>query len=249
MARSTRKPSQPPAMVNTGHITVPSLQQAVYARLKAAIRDGELQRDSQPNGIALKELAYALGVSTMPVREAVRRLEAEGLVAFGRSTGVRIQHLSAEDFSETADMRIRLESLAFEKAFDKITKGDLEELSRLIALMKRCQNGSEWLRLNREFHSLISSRSGYPRLLTVIENLWTATEPYLRNYIADMRNLHDADRDHEEMLASIQGRDLEGGLVTVEHHIRRVEHLLLHGDTVHFRDVDNGLKLRPGSPV
>ena len=72
-------------------VDAPTRQEIVYQRLRDAIAAGELQ---QRDRIGLRELSQMLGVSTTPVREALRRLEAEGLVAVERGSGIRIQHLS-----------------------------------------------------------------------------------------------------------------------------------------------------------
>ena len=93
----------------------PSLQEVVYRRLREAIESGELDEVGGDQRFALRDIARQMEVSTTPVREALRRLEAEGLVTSKRGSGVYVNQLTASDVSEIAEIRVRLETLAVER--------------------------------------------------------------------------------------------------------------------------------------
>lgn len=209
-------------------IVVASLQEEVYQRLRRAIQEGTLPRESVTG---LRQLAADLGVSTMPVREAVRRLEAEGLLTFGRRSGIRVVRLSAAELSDIAEMRVRLETLAIERALPNIHKEALRELRSLITKMDSTTDPSDWLTHNYEFHKSILACANSPRLYNTIETLWVSVEPYLRRYAHNEAALVTANAEHRDLLDAIERQDQSAAEYLVAEHIRRVERLLLRPST------------------
>ena len=180
----------------------------------------------------MSEVAQRLGVSTMPVREAVRRLEAEGLVTFDRRNGIQPSLLSPLEFEEITELRVRLETLAFERAMAHVERVDRERLDRLLEEMQHAEDRREWRSLNYEFHDTLYASGDYPRLLKMIATLRIPVEPYLRLYTSDPPDLHGAqtrDRllfdDHRYLVDALDRRDLTEGLRLVEQHIRRFRSL------------------------
>lgn len=224
-------------------ISLPSLQEEVYKRLRTAIQEGVLRADTTTG---LRQLAENLGVSTMPVREAVRRLEAEGLLSFSRRDGIRVTSLSAAEFSVIVEMRIRLETLAIVRAIPQVTPGLIIDLRTRIAEMDATREPSEWLTLNYQFHRSILVCADSPRLFSMIEALWVSMEPYLRRYA---HGFDVANAEHRDLVDAIERSDSTAAEQAVIAHIRRVERLLLSAvsaNTEAIRDrslaprVDNG---------
>lgn len=213
-----------PGTLAASPINVPSLQEEVYKRLRTAIQEGTLQGDTTSG---LRQLANALGVSTMPVREAVRRLEAEGLLSFSRRGGIRIASLSASEFSEIADMRVRLETLAIARAMSHVTPELVFDLRDYVSRMASTNDPSEWLTLNYQFHRSILSSARSPRLFSTIETLWVSMEPYLRRYAHGEAGLEVANAEHGNLIDALETRDVPMAERIVSAHIRRVEHLLV----------------------
>ncbi len=153
-----------------------SVQELVYEHLRRAIAVSEIG----PGPLRLRDLAAELGVSTTPVREALRRLEGDGLVSYQRSGGIVVNQLSAEDVREIFRIRVTLELLALSLAVPNLGEDELRALERLQDRMERTTDPDKWRQLNQEFHLQMYAAANSPRLLHIIEGLWTAVEPYLR---------------------------------------------------------------------
>jgi DNA-binding GntR family transcriptional regulator len=210
-----------------GPITAPSLQELVYQRLRNAIEAGELQSREDSSGIGLQELARLMGVSTTPVREAIRRLEAEGLVALDRGAGVRVQRLSARDLQEFAEIRLRLETLALERAIDLASDAHLDEVAAIVAELDGTTDPRAWREANLRLHMALYAPADYPRVLSTIRTIWVAVEPYLRLYSRTGGNLLAAQVEHHQLLDAVRRRDKEGAVAILESHIRRSRRALL----------------------
>jgi len=121
------------------------------------------------------ELADRLGVSPTPIREALRRLEAQGLVVRHPHRGVRVAEVEPSEMAELYIIRGALEGLAVEHATPNLTKRDLTALERIHAKLEtgRAEGALKSLRkLNYDFHTRLYRRSGLPRLVRIIDSLW-----------------------------------------------------------------------------
>lgn len=215
------------AMPEIGPISAPSLQELVYQRLRNAIEAGELQGRDDASGIGLQDLARAMGVSTTPVREAVRRLEAEGLVALDRGAGVRVQRLSARDLQEFAEIRLRLETLALERAIDLATDAELDGIEAILTELDQTTDPQAWREGNLRLHMALYAPADYPRVLSTIRTIWVAVEPYLRLYSRTSANLDAAQAEHHALLEAVRRRDKEAAVTLLSAHIRRSRRALL----------------------
>jgi DNA-binding GntR family transcriptional regulator len=201
-------------------VDAPTRQEIVYQRLRDAIAAGELQRQDR---IGLRELAQMLGVSTTPVREALRRLEAEGLVVVERGSGIRIQHLSPNAIREIVEMRARLETMVMEEAMSHLTEADIGRAGDILDQADAASDPDEWSALNLEFHGALYERTEFRRALSIVKTLWVAPEPYLRLYVQDPANLRTSQQEHRDLLTAVRRHDMPAVLAEVEKHIRRTE--------------------------
>jgi DNA-binding GntR family transcriptional regulator len=191
-------------MDESAAIRVPSIPDIVYTRLRREIST----RVYSPGPISIKQLAEHFGVSAMPVREALRRLEAEGLVSFNSGRQVVINSLSLADIEEIFAIRVVLEELAIRTALPKLRKDEagLAHLDRLLDEMDKSERAS-WRHLNREFHYTIYRAAKMPRLQVAIDSQWVLIEPYLPVY-ADATDGPESSQDqHREMVAAIRAGD------------------------------------------
>jgi DNA-binding GntR family transcriptional regulator len=219
---------------DSGHVAVeagfispvdaPTRQEIVYRRLREAIAAGELQ---QRDRVGLRELAQMLGVSTTPVREALRRLEAEGLIEVERGSGIRIRHLSPEAVREIVEMRMRLETMVMEDAMAHLTDADLQRAGEILDLGDATQDPDEWSSLNLEFHGVLYDRTEFRRTLSLVKTLWVAPAPYLRLYVQDLAKLRASQAEHRDLLDAVRRGDLQRALAEVERHIARTETAVL----------------------
>jgi DNA-binding GntR family transcriptional regulator len=192
----------------TEAITPRSLQEEVYRRLRQLI----FNRDLEPRVMKVRQLADRFGVSPMPVREALRRLEADGLVTFTRSRGIVISRLSSKEVEDIFEIRLRLEPFAGCRAAGSISAESLERLEELCSSLDDFSDGDKWRVNNARFHKIIVRACGIPRLTYMIDNLWLAVEPYRQHYIRNYRLLEVAQAQHREILKSLReqnGRKVE----------------------------------------
>ncbi len=156
-----------------------TLHERAYRRICDLILDGEI---APGQVVTIQNLAQAFGVSTMPVREALKRLTAAGALSLvtGRSMG--IPPLTLERLADLRRVRLSVEGMATEWAAELIEPRELGGLRRQGALLSRAaedENVKDYLRANRAFHFIIYNAARSPTLFAVIETLWLQIGPYL----------------------------------------------------------------------
>jgi DNA-binding GntR family transcriptional regulator len=182
----------------------------VYRVLRAAILDGGV-----PPGGQLREahIAAALGISRSPLREALTRLEEEGLVVKFPFRGAFVMEVSAEDVAEIASIRLRVEPYAGQLSMDTLRGQQrpllmqtVEDLDRAIEDNDIPASIDAHLRLHRLFYDF----SGH----SILQNLWNGWESKLRLHLAvDHRsygNVQDIAREHEGLVSRVLAGDVDG---------------------------------------
>jgi DNA-binding GntR family transcriptional regulator len=176
--------------------------EAVYEELRRRILSGALEPAAPLNQDAL---APELGVSVTPVREAVRRLEAEGLVQFEAHKTVIVTPLSREELADIYDVRSQLDPYAAALATESLTETDLREVERLARAPAK-PDPVEQVVLNRAFHRAIYSRSGNELLTGILDRLWERTDRYRMMLVTRDVVLMAAVREHVEIAAAMRAR-------------------------------------------
>jgi DNA-binding GntR family transcriptional regulator len=192
---------QPPT---TSNLTVSSAPELARRAIREQIASGRLR----PGPVKLTDLAREFGVSPVPVREALRALEAEGLVTFNHGRSIQVNKLSVADAREIFLIRTHLESLLLIQAAPELARADgvLNRLRELLAVMDEVDESERWLDANREFHWTMYEVVELPRLLGIVRGLWVVTEPYLRIYVAaDDRRV--AQKEHRTMVELLEQGD------------------------------------------
>jgi len=147
------------------------LRELVFEHLREAIISGRLKPGERLMEV---QLAEEMGVSRTPAREAIRKLELEGLVVMIARRGVYVSNLSIKDVTETFEIRAALESLAAGLAAERITPEGLEQLERILVRIGECMDDSDvdrLVELDEEFHSILFAASRNQRLTQIINNL------------------------------------------------------------------------------
>ncbi|CEP69337.1 Transcription regulator HTH, GntR [Moorella glycerini] len=148
----------------------------IYNMLREAIVSGELKPGER---IVLRKIASDLGVSAIPVREAIKQLEAEGLVDVSAHSEVTVSRLSEKDFRELSSIRVVLEAYATRLTAERITPEILAELEQQIKEMEACVRNDDYRRygiLNRRFHQTIYTHCGNEQLKKIIDDLTVRTD-------------------------------------------------------------------------
>ena len=189
---------------------------AIADRLRAAILSGGLAAGTRVNQ---DRIAAEQGVSHIPVREALRRLEAEGLVTFAPRRGFFVARLSAEDAEELGEMRAALEALAIRLAIDRLTATDLAAAAAAIEAAEASDALALWSAANWRFHRALYAPCGRPRLMETLENLWRGADRYLRVVWQAAHWQGRSQREHRAILRACRKRDGEAASRLVADHV------------------------------
>lgn len=201
-------------------ITGSTINDEVCDRLRRWITSGTLLPGAR---ISLRSIADTFGVSTTPVREALRKLQSEGLVVFERRS-VTVTNLSREQVHEVFQIRLRLEQLASEWAIDQVGVDDMADLEDILSRMEQPGlQAQAWRDLNQDFHRRFYDCARSPHLLELIRNMWNKIEPYMAIYASTVEDFNEAHRQHQRILQHIRARNLSALLVELADHINYTE--------------------------
>lgn len=186
-----------------------TLCDALLLKLREEILDGTLKPGQR---LEQTELANRFGISRMPVRDALRRLEAEGLVAIDARRGAVVCAIDLEEMEEVYEIREVLESLALRLAGPNLTDKDAVALARLeeqIEAASRQGDTALWRQLDASFHHLIFHRCNRPRLLKLINSYWNTTHHFRRAYVAVAGATARGEAMHRQMIEAVRARDAQ----------------------------------------
>lgn len=191
---------------------------AAYTYLREKILTGAL---SGGTSISPNEVGKLLGISRMPVREALLQLEADGLIRFGSNRRPIVTAMTPQEIMEMFEIRIALEQLATARAVTRLTDDNLESLTMLLARMDRVKsNPHAWLDLHDEFHDLIYSAAGMPKLSEEIVRLRASIRPYLLMYTSVFEQPEVPGSEHSALLEVCRQRDPSLAQAAMAKHIR-----------------------------
>jgi DNA-binding GntR family transcriptional regulator len=188
--------------------------------VEATLRDGIL-RGVLPAGMPLRQedLARHFGLSRMPVREALRQLEAHALIDFVPHKGAVVTELSLGDALDTYVIRRALETAALRLSIPLLQQDDIERARDLIAEMDSEVEPQRLGELNRRFHMALYARAGRPKLIQLIETQLVSYDRYLRFHLTAHGRDHMAQADHRAMADAAEGRDVETAVGVLEGHL------------------------------
>jgi DNA-binding GntR family transcriptional regulator len=158
-----------------------------------------------------------LGVSPIPLREALRLLETEGLVAFQGYRGAVVTALSVEEARELYEMVSALETSLLRIAFPRITRRIVDDAGKILDLMDDEQDCIRWRDLNQMFHNLLFEPADRPLTLDMLARLRQKTDRNIRIHLASMRE--ESQRQHRAILAAVAGRNLSAALEALADHL------------------------------
>lgn len=193
------------------------------------IRAAILSRQLKPvQKLAEDELALQIGVSRGPIREALARLEREGLVVMERHKGARVASWTLRDVEEIYGMRGALEELAIEWACQNATAEQITEMKRIIETWERIpskQRTSQAVsRLDLEFHTVLFKSAHHTRLLIAWEGLRSQMHAFLAYALAESENSKGDYRptwgdDHSVIVGLIEGKKISAAKKEIRRHV------------------------------
>ncbi len=203
------------------------------------VREGIISGDFPPAAKLLpKQIAEQCGTSFIPVREALRVLASEGFVSFVHNRGAWVTPLSKADLHDIYTIRLELECEAVRQAAP-FSKAEIARLDDILARMRdrhEQRDNAAIVVLNRDLHFSIYEKSGSPRRLKLINQLWLHSARYQRlglNYRDD-----GADAEHRRMVNKLRRKDHEGASLALKTHLETTVRLMsaeIDDDTI-----DNG---------
>ncbi len=195
-----------------------SKAQAVYELLRARILDGEVEPGQ---ALSFDGLARELGVSKIPIREAVKRLEAERLVEVVLHVGARVAPISVEQAEHVYPIRRALNELATRLAAERITSQELARLDELQAQMEaaaRARDTRAIEPLNRQFHNTIARASGNPELAELYRDLMARYSRFRAGLWLTHARAAEVMREHRAIVEALRAHDPDAAVrVTREH--------------------------------
>lgn len=203
----------------------PTASDVILKFLRDAIADGSLD-EGEP--IRQDEVAKLFNVSKIPVREALKRLEAEGLVEFHRNRGAVVTQVSEPEIAQIFETRAILESNAIRLSVPHMTAETIAEAQALCDAFARETDAAQWSALNWQFHSRLYLDAQRPFLVATIRSVNDRLERYLRVQLTLSHGLGTADREHREILAACRERDADKAARLVHAHIMGACSSLLH---------------------
>jgi DNA-binding GntR family transcriptional regulator len=193
-----------------------SKQQLVYDIIRNKILDGTYKPQQR---LTMAKLTKETGISTIPIREALKQLEAEGFVKFYQNRGAQVVLYSPEEFEHLNMMRAVLEGLAGRLGTENITAADISRMEKLLAQMKQMDlvsEQSDWQekvqtssQLNHEFHQVLYQAANCEQLLKAIANLWGNTRNSMIMGLANrfIPGYYERDqKEHAVIVAAVNAR-------------------------------------------
>ncbi|MEX2547586.1 MAG: GntR family transcriptional regulator [Chloroflexota bacterium] len=192
-------------------------QAAALTELRRAILRGQLKPG---NPIRQDAFAQRLGVSRVPVREALKVLEGEGLVDYTVHRGYQVASLDYEEVAELYYLRRLLETEAIKLATPLINDDDLQEMDRLRASMEALppDDMEALAQLNRQFHFVVFQAASMPRMAKFIRMLWDASDAYRSIYYADAPAVSRIHEEHRQLQEALEARDADATIEIFNEH-------------------------------
>ncbi len=190
----------------------------IVEELRVLIDSGELARGAR---VHQDELATRFNTSITPVREALRHLEAEGLLVSEPHRGVRVASADLEEVKGVYVARRLLEPYASQRAVSRISRRDLEQAEQLTDAMAEAREEGDDLALrnaNRSFHFLFYDRAGIPALARIVEDLWAAY-PWDILQVLSVR-VESSLAEHRAIVAAVREGELDDVRGAVELHVK-----------------------------
>jgi DNA-binding GntR family transcriptional regulator len=196
------------------------IRELIYEHIRQAIFNGDLKAGDR---LVEKELAETMKVSRTPIREALRKLEAEGLIKHVPRKGVVVKGFSREDIIEIYSIRQALEALAITYTVKNITQEEIKKLRELIEKMEELTEKDDTVNLfntSQEFNEIIFKSCRMPRLINLISTYQEYLERFRVVTMGKKERKIEALKDHKEILQAIIDRDEERAEKLVRRHLQ-----------------------------
>lgn len=192
-------------------------QAQAYLYIREQIQSG---RFAGGDRVKPEDVATVLGISRMPVREAIRQLDTEGLLTIRPNRGAVVTVLSPDHLAELFEMRAVLEGLCARAAAKRFDDDAFDELTLLLNRMNRAEaDPDQWIERHEAFHDFICENSGRPHVAAEVRKLRIAVEPYLRISRTSSQLVANSSDQHREIVEALKRGDPDHAERVMRHHI------------------------------
>ena len=198
-----RHQSQAPELVAIDGALAETAERQVYRSIRQALMSGMVAPGTI---LTSRSLAQSLKVSVQPVRDALKRLEADGVLESRPQSGFFVTPISGQEYREIIDIRQRLEGLAARVACENMDDRTIALLERINQRMGQLESSSDALPENYRFHFTIYGKANRPSLLSLIENQWVRIGPALHHHPYKISTAETMER-HDHVIRALKARD------------------------------------------
>lgn len=210
------------------------LPEIVYRELRKAILNGVFAPGQM---LRQEEVASRLGVSRSPLREALPRLEAEGMVVLQPRRGYAVATLDPDEISEAFDLRWLLETELARRSIAQRTEADIARVYGIISEMSGLSSATEdsdvarWFELNLAFHDALLSPARSTHHMRALENLRGSIESYIRTEVRLTGDLIQAQQEHLQLAQAFVNGDAQAFVALIREHSQHTRDRLIEGLT------------------
>jgi DNA-binding GntR family transcriptional regulator len=199
--------SAAPALTQSEYRRPQSAQQAVLDELRYRLLAGLLEPGDQ---VRQETVASELQTSVVPVREALKILEAEGLIEHVPRRGFFVARLTRDELIELCEIRSALETIAVDRALASVGEAQVERMVSLMAEMNDAEDAGDivrLVRLDREFHFVVFLAGRSSQLMRLISTMWDQSDLYRAAFLRDERHRVSSRREHELIVEAVRRAD------------------------------------------
>jgi len=196
----------------------------VAAVLREAITGGHLAAN-QP--LPQDEIAAQLRVSHIPVREALRQLQSEGLVSYQPNRGATVTALSADEIREIYEIRAILETAAIRAATARLSELELQQAAAILSAAEAATDPTAWGSHDVDFHQLVYHLDGRPRLKELIAGLLRRVDRYWLMHGLMLTHRREFEQEHRAMLDALRRRNPDEAARLLDAHLAGAASLLI----------------------
>ncbi|WP_245628128.1 GntR family transcriptional regulator [Shouchella shacheensis] len=191
---------------------------SIQIKASNAIRKAILRGDFAPGSkLVQDQLAKQLGISRMPIREALKQLEIEGLVRIEPYRGAFVSEIDMGAIEENYVLRSELEKLALTKSYPSMTKEDIAALETLVQEMDSTRDTEKFVQHNVQFHKELMKHCEWKRLATFIQVLWNGYSQQTPDFLQGQ--MEKSNDDHRKIVQALKADDPDGAAILLCDHI------------------------------
>ena len=204
------------------------LRDIVFQKLRESIITGQLKPGDRLMEI---KLANAMGVSRTPVREAIRKLQAEGLVIMNARRGAVVAPINEQDMREILEIRKALESLACQLVAVKATEENIKELRGINAVMRKAVDDGDISTITEQdvcFHEKITELAANNHLASMLDQIKEYLYRYRLEFIKELKNKYVLAEEHDKIIDAIEAKNPKTAGREIEKHIELQEKYIIN---------------------